>query len=34
MGGAEHGLDRYEVKVLVAHENDGDAPVVVETNPT
>jgi predicted ATP-dependent protease len=30
----EHGLARYEVNVFVAHEADGGAPVVAETNPT
>ena len=34
MGGPEHGLARYEVNVLVAHDHDGGAPVVAETNPT
>ena len=33
-GGAEQTLARYEVNVFVAHEADGGAPVVFETNPT
>jgi len=32
--GAEQTLGRYEVNVFVAHEADGRAPVVFETNPT
>ena len=34
MGGPEHVLARYEVNVLVAHDTDGGAPVVAESNPT
>jgi predicted ATP-dependent protease len=30
----ERALSRYEVNVFVAHDADGGAPVVVETNPT
>jgi lon-related putative ATP-dependent protease len=33
-GGPEQALGRYEVNVFVAHEADGGAPVVLETNPT
>jgi predicted ATP-dependent protease len=33
-GGPEHRLARYEVNVLVAHDANGGAPVVSETNPT
>jgi predicted ATP-dependent protease len=33
-GGLEQQFARYEVNVFVAHEADGGAPVVVETNPT
>jgi len=33
-GGAEQTLGRYEVNVCVAHEADGRAPAVFETNPT
>jgi predicted ATP-dependent protease len=33
-GGLGQALERYEVNVFVAHEADGGAPVVVETNPT
>jgi predicted ATP-dependent protease len=33
-GGPGQSLERYEVNVFVAHEADGGAPVVVETNPT
>jgi hypothetical protein len=33
-GGPEQALARYEVNVFVAHETDGGAPVVFETNPT
>ncbi len=32
--GADQTLGRYEVNVFVAHDEDGGAPVVVETNPT
>jgi predicted ATP-dependent protease len=34
IGGADGMLGRYEVNVFVAHDADGGAPVVVETNPT
>ncbi len=33
-GAAEQPFSRYEVNVFVAHDSDGGAPVVVETNPT
>ena len=33
-GAPEQALSRYEVNVFVAHDSDGGAPVVVETNPT
>ncbi|MGZ4250490.1 MAG: Lon protease family protein [Solirubrobacteraceae bacterium] len=33
-GGPEQALARYEVNAFVAHDSDGGAPVVVETNPT
>jgi predicted ATP-dependent protease len=33
-GAPEPALGRYEVNVFVAHKADGDAPVVLETNPT
>ncbi len=33
-GGVEPPLARYEVNVFVAHEADGGAPVVLQTNPT
>jgi lon-related putative ATP-dependent protease len=33
-GGPEQALARYDVNVFVAHDSDGGAPVVVETNPT
>jgi predicted ATP-dependent protease len=32
--GAHSQLGRYEINVFVAHDSDGGAPVVVETNPT
>jgi len=32
--GPERALGRYEVNVFVAHDSDGGAPVVLETNPT
>lgn len=34
LGGADQPLAHYEVNVLVAHETDGGAPVVMEENPT
>ena len=34
LGGADSPLGRYEVNVFVAHDSDGGAPVVVESNPT
>jgi predicted ATP-dependent protease len=34
VGRPEHVLARYEVNVLVAHDTDGGAPVVAESNPT
>ncbi len=33
-GSVEQPLAHYEVNVFVAHETDGGAPVVLETNPT
>ena len=33
-GTGQHPFLRYEVNVFVAHDSDGGAPVVVETNPT
>jgi len=33
-GAPEEALSRYEVNLFVAHDADGSAPVVVETNPT
>ncbi len=33
-GGSEHALARYDVNVFVAHEANGGAPVVAESNPT
>jgi len=33
-GAAEPALGRYEVNVFVAHDADGGAPVVLESNPT
>ncbi len=33
-GASEPALARYEVNVFVAHDSDGGAPVVAETNPT
>ena len=33
-GGPERALARYEVNAFVAHEVDGGAPVIVESNPT
>jgi lon-related putative ATP-dependent protease len=34
VGGPGYAFARYEVNVFVAHDADGGAPVVVETNPT
>ena len=34
IGAGQHPFLRYEVNVFVAHDSDGGAPVVVETNPT
>ena len=34
LGGAERALARYEVNVLVAHDTNGGAPVIAESNPT
>jgi len=33
-GGQQNQFSRYEVNVFVAHDSDGGAPVVLESNPT